>query len=122
MIGLLHELLPLTNKIGIEAEIEYIRLVQPGVSAAYLHIIDVSKYQPKKVPSLNWCECIALKRLEESWKDDLLICPECGLFLKNPTDFISSSLDFDLYFACFYFSIEKRDTFWSIAKKGFPIN
>ncbi len=23
-----------------------------------VNIIDVSKYQPKKVPSLTWCECI----------------------------------------------------------------
>jgi hypothetical protein len=34
--------------------------------------IDVSKYQPKKVPSLTWCECI-----KKIWKDDPLICPEC---------------------------------------------
>ena len=44
-----------------------------------------------------------------------------GIYLKNPPDFISSSLDFDLNFACFYSSIEKRDTFCLIAKKGFPI-
>ena len=37
-----------------------------------VNIIDVSKYQPKKVPSLTWCECI-----KKIWKDDPLICPEC---------------------------------------------
>ena len=37
------------------------------------NIIDVSKYQPKKVPSLTWCECI-----KKIWKDDPLICPECS--------------------------------------------
>jgi hypothetical protein len=37
-----------------------------------INIIDVSKYQPKKVPSLTWCECI-----KKIWKDNPLICPEC---------------------------------------------
>jgi len=37
-----------------------------------INIIDVSKYQPKKVPSLTWCECI-----KKIWKQDPLICPEC---------------------------------------------
>jgi len=37
-----------------------------------VNIIDVSKYQPKKVPSLTWCECI-----KKIWKDDPLVCPEC---------------------------------------------
>lgn len=37
-----------------------------------VNIIDVSQYQPKKVPSLTWCECI-----KKIWKDDPLICPEC---------------------------------------------
>jgi hypothetical protein len=36
-------------------------------------LIDVSKYQPKKVPSLTWCECI-----KKIWKDDPLVCPECA--------------------------------------------
>jgi len=36
-------------------------------------IIDVSKYQPKNVPSLTWCECI-----KKIWKDDPLVCPECA--------------------------------------------
>ena len=38
-----------------------------------VNIIDVSKYQPKKVPSLTWCEYI-----KKIWKDDPLICPECA--------------------------------------------
>lgn len=37
-----------------------------------IEIIDVSRYQPKKVPSLKWRECI-----KKIWKDDPLICPEC---------------------------------------------
>lgn len=37
-----------------------------------VQIIDVSRYQPKKVPSLKWRECI-----KKIWKDDPLICPEC---------------------------------------------
>ena len=38
-----------------------------------INIIDVSKYQPKKVPPLIWCECI-----KKVWKDDPLVCPECA--------------------------------------------
>jgi hypothetical protein len=37
-----------------------------------VEIIDVSRHQPKKVPSLKWRECI-----KKIWKDDPLICPEC---------------------------------------------
>ncbi len=37
-----------------------------------IEVIDVSKYQPKKVPSLTWRECI-----KKIWKQDPLICPEC---------------------------------------------
>jgi len=37
-----------------------------------INIIDVSQYQPKKVPPLTWCECI-----KKIWKDDPLVCPEC---------------------------------------------
>lgn len=50
-----------------------------------VEIIDVSKYQPKKVPSLTWRECI-----KKIWKDDPLICPECLSemkiisFIENP--------------------------------------
>ena len=38
----------------------------------YVEIIDVSRHQPKKVPSLKWRECI-----KKIWKDDPLICSEC---------------------------------------------
>ena len=37
-----------------------------------VNIIDVSKYQLKKVPSLKWGECI-----KKIWNTDPLICPEC---------------------------------------------
>ena len=37
-----------------------------------VEVIDVSKYQPKNVPSLTWRECI-----KKIWKEDPLICPEC---------------------------------------------
>ena len=37
-----------------------------------VEVIDVSKYQPKNVPSLTWRECI-----KKIWKADPLICPEC---------------------------------------------
>jgi hypothetical protein len=37
-----------------------------------IEVIDVSTYQPKKVPSLTWRECI-----KKIWNDDPLICPEC---------------------------------------------
>ena len=37
-----------------------------------VEIIDVSRYRPKKVPSLKWRECI-----KKIWKNDPLICPEC---------------------------------------------
>jgi len=42
-----------------------------------VEVIDVSKYQPKKVPSLTWRECI-----KKNWKDDPLICPECQSEMK----------------------------------------
>ena len=37
-----------------------------------INIIDVSQYQPKKVPPLTWRECI-----KKIWKEDPLVCPEC---------------------------------------------
>jgi hypothetical protein len=37
-----------------------------------VEVIDVSKYRPKKVPSLTWRECI-----KKIWKNDPLICTEC---------------------------------------------
>jgi len=50
-----------------------------------VEVIDVSKYQPQKVPSLTWRECI-----KKIWKQDPLICPECQSemrilsFIDNP--------------------------------------
>ncbi len=50
-----------------------------------VEVIDVSRYQPKNVPSLTWRECI-----KKIWKDDPLICPECQSemriisFIDNP--------------------------------------
>ncbi|MEE8415252.1 MAG: transposase [Desulfobacterales bacterium] len=37
-----------------------------------VEVIDVSKYQPKNVPTLTWRECI-----KKIWKQDPLVCPEC---------------------------------------------
>ncbi len=37
-----------------------------------VEVIDVSRYQPKSVPSLTWRECI-----KKIWKADPLICPKC---------------------------------------------
>ncbi len=60
---------------GLRAKVEQIEHAQ-GIteenSKGGINIIDVSIYQPKKVPSLTWCECI-----KKIWKDDPLICPEC---------------------------------------------
>ena len=42
-----------------------------------INIIDVSKYQPKNVPSLTWRECI-----KKIWKQDPLVCPECMGIMK----------------------------------------
>ena len=56
-----------------------------GIIPDEVEVIDVSKYQPEKVPSLTWRECI-----KKVWKDDPLICPECmGImkiiaFIDNP--------------------------------------
>jgi len=35
--------------------------------------IDVSEYQPKKIPSKTWRECI-----KKIWEADPLLCPNCG--------------------------------------------
>ena len=42
-----------------------------------VEVIDVSKYQSNKVPSLTWRECI-----KKIWKQDPLICPECQSEMK----------------------------------------
>lgn len=58
---------------GLRAKVE---TLSPDVDTEKIpdevEVIDVSKYQPKKVPSLTWRECI-----KKIWKDDPLICPEC---------------------------------------------
>ena len=46
--------------------------IPSDVSPDEIEVIDVSKYHPKKVPSLTWRECI-----RKIWKTDPLICPEC---------------------------------------------
>ena len=40
--------------------------------------LDVSKYQPKNVPSLTWRECI-----KKIWKSDPLICPSVSHWRKG---------------------------------------
>ena len=65
---------------GLRAKAELVELTQDtaeGNNKEGVNIFDVSKYKPKNVPSLTWCECIALKRLKESWKQDPLIYPDC---------------------------------------------
>lgn len=42
-----------------------------------VEVVDVSKYQPKNVPSLTWRECI-----KKIWKQDPLVCPECQSEMK----------------------------------------
>jgi len=58
-------------------QVEHIQDTAEGNNKEGVNIFDVSKYKPKNVPSLTWCECIALKRLKESWKQDPLIYPDC---------------------------------------------
>ena len=60
---------------GMRAKAEQIEHAQGATeenSKDGLTIIDVSQYQPKKVPPLTWCDCI-----KKIWKDDPLVCPEC---------------------------------------------
>ena len=45
-----------------------INIIEQRELARELIHLDVSKYQPKKVPSLTWCECI-----KKIWNDDPLI-------------------------------------------------
>jgi len=64
---------------GVRAKTEQMEIEDPDKETFVEHgkIIDVSKYQPKKVPSLTWRECI-----KKIWKDDPLICPECSSVMK----------------------------------------
>ncbi len=47
---------------------------------ADVEIIDVSEYEPKRIPSKTWRECIKSVRLdsEKIWEVDPLECPKCG--------------------------------------------
>ena len=51
---------------------EGVRIIEQRELAQKLIHLDVSKYKPKNVPSLTWCECI-----KKIWKQDPLICPDC---------------------------------------------
>jgi len=74
---------------GLRAKAEQVEQT-PGTAEVNdkegINIIDVSQYQPKKVPSLSWCDCI-----KKIWKQDPLICPECAQqmriisFIVSPT-------------------------------------
>ena len=58
---------------GLRAKAESLTESTPAeIVPDEVEVIDVSKYQPKNVPSLTWRECI-----KKIWKDDPLICPEC---------------------------------------------
>ena len=49
-----------------------INIIEQRELAHELIHLDISQYQPKKVPSLTWCEWI-----KKIWKQDPLICQEC---------------------------------------------
>ncbi|GBE40238.1 hypothetical protein BMS3Bbin09_00112 [bacterium BMS3Bbin09] len=52
-------------------------LVRPGdeplENDVEVEIIDVSEYEPKRIPSKTWRECI-----KKIWEVDPLECPNCG--------------------------------------------
>jgi hypothetical protein len=51
-------------------------LLRPGdepCQAKEIEVIDVSDYQPKRIPSKTWRECI-----KKVWEVDPMICPNCG--------------------------------------------
>lgn len=52
-------------------------MVRPGdepiETDTEVEIIDVSEYEPKRIPSKTWRECI-----KKIWEVDPLICPDCG--------------------------------------------
>jgi hypothetical protein len=72
---------------GIRAKAEAIDIEDPDNEniSNEVEVIDISKYHPKKVPSLAWRECI-----KKIWKNDPLICPKCQSemriisFIENP--------------------------------------
>ncbi len=63
---------------GLRAKMEPLpEEINAEVLPEQVDVIDVSSYQPQKVPSLTWGECI-----KKIWKDDPLICPECQSEMK----------------------------------------
>ncbi len=52
---------------GMRAKAEAIMIenVDNEITSNEIEVIDISKYQPKNVPSLTWRECI-----KKIWKDD----------------------------------------------------
>jgi hypothetical protein len=52
-------------------------MVRPGdeplENDSEIEIIDVSEYEPKRIPSKTWRECI-----KKIWEVDPLLCPNCG--------------------------------------------
>ncbi len=46
---------------------------EPLENDADLEIIDVSDYEPRRIPSKTWRECI-----KKIWEVDPLQCPNCG--------------------------------------------
>lgn len=60
---------------------------------AEVEILDVSDYQPKRIPSPQWRECI-----KKVWEVDPLSCPKCGSEMKiisfiNEADVIRKILE-----------------------------
>jgi hypothetical protein len=53
---------------------------EPIDHEADVEIIDVAEYEPKRIPSRTWRECIKPVRPDDGkiWEVDLLQCPNCG--------------------------------------------
>ena len=50
----------------------YIRAAQKAPTGAGKSVIDVSDYEPRRIPSAKWCELI-----KKVWEADPLLCPNC---------------------------------------------
>jgi hypothetical protein len=46
---------------------------EPLENDTEVEIIDLSEYEPKRIPSRTWRECI-----KKIWEVDPLECPKCG--------------------------------------------
>ena len=46
---------------------------EPLENDVEVEIIDVSEYEPRRIPSKTWRECI-----KKIWEVDPLLCPNCG--------------------------------------------